>query len=100
MDETHNQAIRNAVDVLNRIHSKDRTVLPALIFFRTPCNDELVDDETVQCSLVEGTTDKFEVGFLGVLNGIFGIDEKGWGYIYAHFDDEKNLTHFSTSLEE
>lgn len=99
MDESRNQAIHNAVDVLNRIHSKDRTVLPALIFFRTPCNDELANDETVQCGLVEGT-DKFEVGFLGVLNGIFGIDERGWGYIYAHFDDDKNLTHFSTLLED
>lgn len=100
MDETHNQAILNAVEVLNRIHSKDPTVLPALIFFRTPCNDELAHDDTVQVGRVEGTIDKFEVGFLGVLNGIFGVDETGWGYIYAHFDIAKKLTHFSTSLEE
>lgn len=101
MYEIHNQQVRNAVDVLNRIHSKDPSVLPALITYRVPCNEELAADETVQVGqLNAGEEAKWEVGFLGILNGIFGINDKGRGYIYAHFDDEKNLTHFSTSLEE
>lgn len=93
-----------AIAVLNRIHKEDPAVLPALIQMRVPCNRALADDETVQVGVLctmdhdgHESSREFEVGFLGILNGIFGIKEDGYGYIQANFDDAGNLTHFSLS---
>jgi hypothetical protein len=81
----------HVVDVLNRIHNEDPTVMPALIQMRVPCNRVLADDPTVQVGVIDGG---FEVGILGIINGIIGIRDNGWGYIGARYDDEKNLTGF------
>lgn len=95
-------SLQEAVDVLNRIHEADPTVLPALIDFRVPCNKAVADDPTVQVEVrrSEGNVQKFQVGFLGMLNGIFGVQpENGSGWIAAHYDGDEddlgNLTHFS-----
>lgn len=69
------------VEVLNRIHKADPTVLPALIEQRVPCNQAVADDPTVQVGrALDGT---WEVGFLGILNGALGIREDGYGHITA-----------------
>ena len=84
---------KHAVNVLNRIHEKDPTVLPSLIAYRVPCNEWLADDPTVQ---VRPSPEGTEVGLLGVLNGIFGVVPfKKHGYIAANYDDEHQLISFS-----
>lgn len=81
-----------AVDILNRIHTADPTVLPALIAHRIPCNRALADDPTVQVGNVEAgsrnddTDAEFEVGLLGIVNGLFGARANGWGWIGADFE--------------
>lgn len=82
------------VDVLNRIHEADPTVLPKLIDYRVPCNGTLADDPTVQVGRLEDEVG-WEVGILGILNGIGGIDSSGSGYVAAIYDDEGKLTHFT-----
>jgi hypothetical protein len=74
-----------AVTVLNRIHATDPTVLPRLIERRVACNRALAADPTVQVG--NGTTD-YEVGILGILNGVFGIGNDGLGHIAAHYDGD------------
>lgn len=91
-----------AVEVLNRIHTADPTVLPTLIDVRVHCNEDLANDPTVQVQLKRGPEKEpriFEVGFLGILNGIFGArPEDGTGWIAAYYDGDENdlgnLTHF------
>lgn len=78
----------DAIEVLNRVHSADPTVLRTLIKFRVPCNAAVANDPSVQ------VTPDTTVGVLGVLNGIFGIDGNGRGPIAAHYDDAGDLTHF------
>lgn len=74
-------AVDQAIEVLNRIHAADPTVLPALIEHRVTCNEAVADDPTVQVGLrPDGTA---EVGLLGIINGLFGANERGWGYIGA-----------------
>jgi hypothetical protein len=34
------------------------------------------------------------VGLLGILNGILGADDEGWGYVCAVFDDHMQLVNF------
>lgn len=91
MDEKQ-VTLTHALSVLNRIHALDPTVMPALIGYRVPCNDALAADPTVQ---VGSSGEKYEVGLLGILNGLFGVDENDWGFIYARFDKDKNLIEFT-----
>ncbi len=82
-----------AIAVLNEMHALDPTVLPAMIENRVPCNAELADHPTAQvCALSEfpdnGSSKSFEIGLLGVLNAIFGINSKGSGYISAVYADK------------
>lgn len=83
-------SIAQAVEVLNRIHQADPTVLPALIGHRVPCNEELADDPSVQVGVLESG---YEVGILGVINGLIGANEQV-GFIAAVYDDDGALTHF------
>lgn len=85
--------IDHAVDVLNRIHNADPTVLPALISYRVQCNEMIADDPTVQVGSIKEDKGRWEVGLLGIINGIFGTDETGWGYIAANLEDGV-ITHF------
>jgi hypothetical protein len=78
--------IDEAIAVLNRIHKSDPSVLPALIFHRVPCNQTLADDPTVQVGKTGQEDVEWEVGLLGIINGLFGIQEDGFGYIAANFD--------------
>jgi hypothetical protein len=85
-----------AVDLLNEIHALDPTVLMALINYRVPCNAEFADHPTVQVSKIpdeECHDDErpYQVGFLGILNGIFGVAGDGYGYIGAECDEQKKL---------
>src|SRR5574343_430828 len=78
------------VDKLNEINALDPSVLPALIEYRVPCNRAMADHESVQVGET-AHRDGFEVGMLGILNGIFGVGEDGWGFIQAHVDQLSGL---------
>lgn len=110
-----------AIEVLNRIHELDPTVLPALIRHRTRCNQALADDPTVQvgprtvgheyqpthptmgcnlCGREPGSDahvvreEGYEVGILGIINGIFGTNGDGKGWIAARMNADGSLYGF------
>jgi hypothetical protein len=92
-------SVSDALEVLNRVHEADPTVMPALIALRVPCNEAVADDPTVQVATIPadqiGKRDGyFEVGVLGLINGLFGVDDQGIGHIGAFYDDSHQLTHF------
>lgn len=92
--------IDNAIEVLNRIHKADPTILQTLIFTRVPCNETLAKDPTVQVGCIDskwpGTEPKeWEVGILGIINGLFGVDDRNIGYIAADLDNEGNIINFT-----
>ena len=70
----------HAIAVLNEINELDPVALLALMQFRAPCNQALANHATVQ---VGGTGCGYDVGILGIINGIFGISPSGWGRIAA-----------------
>lgn len=78
------------VRVLNRALMADPNAIQALIDNRVPCNRELADDPEIQV----GTQDNgFEVGMLGILNGITGTIDRpgpryGWGRVAAMYQIE------------
>lgn len=88
-------AIEEAVAVLNRIHAADPSVLPRLIDHRVECNQTLARDPTVQVGRIDGADDRWEVGLLGIVNGLFGVQgPRNFGYIGAVYDGHV-LTHFT-----
>jgi len=96
--------IADALEVLNRAVEADREAMAALRGAKVPCNEKLAKDPTIQCGMervpgsvhdvweeddpVEvGGRDVYNVGFLGILNGIFGVDDRtGYGPIAAVFE--------------
>lgn len=85
----------DAVEILNRIHAADPSVLPALIEHRVRCNYALAIDETVQVGRIDDDPNgPWEVGLLGIINGLFGTRPDGWGFIAAHYDDDHKLVRF------
>jgi hypothetical protein len=75
-----------AVKILNEIHQLDPTVLQPIIDYRVPCNEALANHPTVQVGHWK-PDGGLKVGFLGILNGIFGVNDKGWGWIAAEFSE-------------
>lgn len=85
------ELIDYVIDQLNEIVKHDPNALYALIKQRVPCNDELLNHPTVQCGKHDGC---WQVGVLGLINGIIGVNDDGWGFICAVVEDGDTLTGF------
>lgn len=72
--------LEEVVNLFNTATKADPGAMRALIETRVPCNKELASHPSIQ--VCEDCT----VGLLGLLNGIFGSDEKGWGTLAADFE--------------
>ena len=81
-----------AIEILNEAVEADSDAMGFLITNRVACNDSLRKHPTIQVALFNEQS--YTVGLLGILNGLFGIDEKGWGAIAAVFDEDKKLLKF------
>lgn len=82
------------VAALNSLVEADRECLTKMIDMRVPCNTTLLDHPTAQVvcdGAVNGEVINPRIGLLGVVNGLLGITEQGWGYIAAEMDEEGNF---------
>ena len=75
-------SIDHVLEVLNSIVKADPKAAFTLIETRVPCNAVLAEHPTVQ--VVGGDTPT--VGLLGIINGILGVYEDGWGPILICFE--------------
>ena len=89
--------LQETVDFLNELLKIDPIAITALFSMRIACNEALADHETVQVLASYKTF--FHVGIMGILNGLFGIDEHGWGHISIDYDDGK-ITGFRVLTED
>lgn len=84
-----------AVKILNELWRLDPKAMEALVRFKVPCNQKWADHKTVQVGVFEADIlagdngERFEVGPLGLINGIFGIREDGLGHICGLMKDGK-----------
>ena len=88
-----------AIEVLNRALAADHTAMAMLFGFRTPCNEALANDPTIQVSNYRGEGNKNLVGPLGVINGLFGIDSRGWGRIQMLVSDDGTIVRFERTTQ-
>jgi len=87
-------SIDELIIFLNELIKIDKQAIHKLIKFRTPCNEALANHESVQVAV---DFFGFEVGLLGILNGMFGTDEDKYGAITAVFD-ETGLINFRRTV--
>lgn len=80
-------SIQEVIEFLNELVEINQEAVENLIEQRVECNKKLADHPTVQVTAYDGEHPK--VGLLGVLNGLFGANEEGWGPIMAVFDEHK-----------
>jgi hypothetical protein len=89
-------ALDDVVKFLNELLEIDKPAIAALLANRVPCNQALADHPTVQVHSQHGG---YSVGMFGIINGLFGTDEKGCGQLRYVFDDGQ-LIRFERFTEE
>ncbi|MGD9161859.1 MAG: hypothetical protein PVG39_25840 [Desulfobacteraceae bacterium] len=80
-------SIQETVDFLNDLLSIDPDTINNLSSIRVGCNKTMADHPTVQVACL--SDNYFIVGIIGILNGLFGSDEHGWGHISADYEGSK-----------
>jgi hypothetical protein len=75
-----------AVALLNEAFALDPAALEILLSCRIYCNPALANHPTIQVAPSSGERWP-TVGPLGLLNGIFGADANGRGYVAARYDE-------------
>jgi len=92
-------SIENAIEVLNRLNETDPKAAMALVETRVPCSEELAEDPEIQVGF--SSNGAFQVGVLGIINGLFGITDDGFGSICANFSVQcsKDSTHEGSESE-
>lgn len=79
-------SIDETVDFLNELLKTDPLATHSLFSMRTSCNERLADHPTVQVGTI-GTSTYHIVGLIGIINGLFGVDDDGVGHIIADYTD-------------
>jgi len=85
--------LTKTVDLLNSLLKIDRKAMSELLQTRVKCNKKLGDHPTVQVYLNKKENQDY-VGLLGILNGLFGIADDGFGAIGMNLDDNNLITKF------
>ena len=87
------------VNLLNEVCETDRGAIDALVSHRVPCNESLAEHPTVQVGpalndVGPDVSFGYVVGLCGILNGLCGVDENGWGLIAYVQDEEGRIVRF------
>ena len=93
--------VSQVVELLNQALKIDSIAITNLVRTRVVCNRGLANHQTIQVGLAPGCDPEdnpkdheYEVGLLGLINGLFGIDEKQWGAIAAEMDKAGHICNF------
>lgn len=82
-------SVDQAIRVLNQATEDDRQAMAALVEDRIPCSRRLARHPSIQVGRAHGG---HRVGMLGIINGLFGIDDRGYGPISAIYNEAKPPT--------
>jgi hypothetical protein len=83
--------VDETIEFLNILLLIDQKAIQGLVNARVICSEKLASHPTVQ---VNGDGENYIVGLLGILNGLFGIDKKGYGAIMAITNDVGTILRF------
>lgn len=71
---------------MNDALKTDSDAITSLMNARVPCSNAMACHPTIQVRLNK-ELGVYSVGLLGILNGLCGAREDGWGFIAAVLDD-------------
>ncbi len=100
---TGNEAVsvNGILDLLNATCKLDPEFMQTLITSRFPCNENIKDHPSIQVHCYkDASEEKPKAGFLGVLNGLIGVDVNVSGPVAANFNEEGQLQGFSLTDTE
>ena len=83
--------ITQAVKVLNEALESDPIAMNQLINLRVICNEDLARHPFIQVGKDNRYQRVWWVGLFGIINGILGVDEEGWGFIEAEINDTDGM---------
>lgn len=80
------------VALLNEALELDPVAISALCVHRVPCQIGLAMHPKIQVLQIGAQSlAQYEVGMIGILNGLSGVDATGKGAIAAEFDDKETF---------
>jgi len=93
---------QKAIDYLNELLEADEDAISQVLDYGILCNNTLADHPTCQVRHpVLGDNDQCRVSALGVINGIFGTNENGRGWISVSYEqDEEGFKILCFNLNE
>ena len=83
------------ISYLNKLLQLDKSAINKLCVERIVCNKKFANHPTCKVINLNGT---YYVGLLGVINGIFGNNNKGRGKITAIYDENGCIEKFCRTL--
>ncbi len=81
-EDLADELIARLNSILESLDEDGRASIQRLIDTRVPCSSSVLDHPTIQARAGEPPT----FGFLGMLNGLVGVDETSWGLISVEVD--------------
>lgn len=87
-----NITLQETIDFLNELLEIDPSTINSMFSMRMFCNSDLASHPTVQVADPKNWMPY--IGFIGILNGLFGTDEDGWGSIAAQYSDNNKIEQF------
>lgn len=94
----------SAIELLNEFLARDPVAVKSLFRYRARCNAELAAHPCIHAGHGPSAEDVFgdaalaageySLGLLGFLNGLFGVDERGFGFITAAYADDGSVVAF------
>lgn len=105
---TSSVTIDDVVALLNEAFKLSPKTMTALVEHRVPCTEDLASHPTIQVALaIDANCEKFKCefkqpvcGMLGILNGLFGLNEIGRGAIEAVYEEGQVLIGFRNGHSE
>jgi len=82
---------KEVIAYLNRLLKTDRLAIETLFNIRVLCNDRMAKHPTVQ---VGKFSQKYAVGIIGIVNGMFGVDSNKWGCIAMDLNKSNKIKKF------
>lgn len=79
--------VSRIVALLDEAIQLDPVAMTELCGTRVQCNNDLANHPTIQVGELEPESGQAVVGMIGILNGIGGIRDDGWGRVAVDFED-------------
>ena len=77
----------DVADFFSQLLQIDEDAVNAIFSIRVGCNDFMACHPSVQVAKL--SENYFLVGLIGLINGIFGADQYGWGHFSVKYDKGK-----------